>query len=165
MKRALILLWIVVWIFAACKKEKVEKETVAEKNTAVSGEHRCANCGMYTLKHPNWEQKVISDDKGTMYFDGPRCMFKVLLDSTVAPKIIREIHVKDYYSLQYIDGKSAYYVIGSDVLGPMGNELIPFRTKSAAEEFLKDHKGETVVQYDDVDMKMIMRLAGKMEME
>lgn len=104
-----------------------------EENKSVQEEHRCANCGMYTHIHPNWEQKVISADKSTMYFDGARCMFKILLDSVAAPKHIEEVQVKDYYTLQYIDGKKAFYVIGSDVLGPMGNELILFRTKSAAE--------------------------------
>ena len=92
-------------------------------------------------------------------------MFKVLLDSAVAPKQINQILVKDYYRLEYSDGKNAFYVIGSDVLGPMGNELIPFTEKNAAEEFLTDHKGEKIVMFDEVDMPLIMKLAGKMKMK
>ena len=40
-----------------------------------------------------------------------------------------------------IDGRSAHYVVGSDVTGPMGKELIPFATREAALEFSKDHGG------------------------
>jgi copper chaperone NosL len=160
--RVTILILMLSLFFACDKKTEV---TPKEKETkAVHEEHRCANCGMYTHLHPNWEQKVISADKGTLYFDGTRCMFKILLDSISTPKHIEEIQVKDYYSLQYIDGTKAFYVIGSDVLGPMGNELIPFRTKSAAEEFLKDHKGEKIVLFGEVDMPLIMKLVGKMKM-
>ena len=154
---------VLILLFGCEKKTEI---TPKEKETkTVKEEHRCANCGMYTHLHPNWEQKIISADKGTMWFDGARCMFKILLDSTSAPKQIEEIQVKDYYSLQYIDGMKAFYVIGSDVLGPMGNELIPFRTKSAAEEFLKDHKGEKIVLFDEVDMPLIIELVGKMKMK
>ena len=161
--RFFVIISVLCLVFACEKKTEVKPKDI--ENKAVQEEHRCANCGMYTHIHPNWEQKVISSDKGTMYFDGARCMFKIILDSTTAPKHIEEIQVKDYYSLQYIDGKKAFYVIGSDVLGPMGNELIPFSTKPAAEEFLIDHKGEKIVLFDEVDMVLIMKLVGKMKMK
>lgn len=61
-----------------------------------------------------------------------------------------EIFVKDYYSLAFIDGKRAFYVIGSNQLGPMGHELIPFARKSDAEGFLKDHQGKAILRFDEV---------------
>ncbi|MEJ2544229.1 MAG: nitrous oxide reductase accessory protein NosL [Calditrichaceae bacterium] len=160
-----ILLISILFLFFDCEKKAEVTPKEEESKTTVQEEHRCANCGMYTHLHPNWEQKIISSDKGTLYFDGARCMFKILLDSNAVPKFIEDVLVKDYYSLQYIDGKRAFYVIGSDVLGPMGNELIPFRKKSAAEEFMKDHKGEKIVLFDEVDMPLIMKLVGKMKMK
>ena len=36
---------------------------------------------------------------------------------------ITGIHVTEYYDVELIEARSAYYVIGSDVLGPMGHEL------------------------------------------
>ena len=156
LKSALLLLLILM--LSCGGKEKM-------KTDAKNGEHRCANCGMITSKYPKWEQKVVSRDKSVMYFDGARCMFKILLDKNQSPKEIDSILVKDYYSLKYIDGKEAFYVTGSDVLGPMGNELIPFKTLEEAQEFKKDHKGKNIVRFGDVDMKMVMRLAGKMKMK
>ena len=165
MKKYYVFLMIASIMVFACNKKTETEQKATESKAEITAKHRCANCGMDTEKYPNWEQKVVSEDKGTMYFDGARCMFKVLLDSAVAPKQINQILVKDYYSLEYTDGKNAFYVIGSDVLGPMGNELIPFTEKNAAEEFLTDHKGEKIVMFDEVDMPMIMKLAGKMKMK
>ncbi len=146
-------------VIISCNEKKESKISDAKEI------HRCANCGMITSKYPKWEQKVVSSDKGTMYFDGARCMFKILLDEKQHPQKIDSIMVKDYYSLEYIDGNKAYYVIGSDVLGPMGNELISFQSLKDAEEFKKDHKGEKIIGFADVDMKLVMKLAGKMKMK
>jgi len=52
---------------------------------------------------------------------------------------IADIIITDYYSQKPIDAKKAYYVIGSDVNGPMGEELIPFKTEDEAKTFLQDH--------------------------
>lgn len=126
--------------------------------------HVCLNCGMKTDQAPNWEQKITTTDGHNFYFDGARCMFRILLDSTKTPANLDQILVKDYYTLEYFDAREAYYVTGSDVLGPMGNELIPFKTEAAAKEFFKDHKGMQIIRFKDVDIALIKKLAGKMHM-
>jgi nitrous oxide reductase accessory protein NosL len=57
-----------------------------------------------------------------------------------------------------VDGRKAHYVIGSDVYGPMGKELVPFGGKAEAQEFLKDHQGRAIVTYDAVNPAMIRSL-------
>jgi nitrous oxide reductase accessory protein NosL len=130
----------------------------------INENHRCLNCGMLTAKYPAWEQKIIQGVGDTLWFDGARCMFKILLDTTQQNINRKDIWVKEYYDQQYIDGMTAYYVIGSDILGPMGHELIPFKSEEAAAEFLADHKGERIVRFEDVDMMLVKTLAGKMKM-
>jgi nitrous oxide reductase accessory protein NosL len=49
-----------------------------------------------------------------------------------------------------IDARSAWFVIGSDVLGPMGQELIPFAREEEARGFMQDHHGRTVLKFDDI---------------
>jgi nitrous oxide reductase accessory protein NosL len=63
---------------------------------------------------------------------------------------IDSLYVTDYYSLKPVDGLKAYYVTGSNVNGPMGRELIPFEKESDAREFLKDHKGRSIVKFRQV---------------
>jgi nitrous oxide reductase accessory protein NosL len=41
-------------------------------------------------------------------------------------------------------------VLGSDIYGPMGNELIPFKQESDAKTFNLDHRGTKVVRFRDI---------------
>ena len=71
---------------------------------------------------------------------------------------ISAIGVTEYYGLTLIDARQAFYVTGSDVLGPMGHELIPLASRAEAEEFMTDHKGRLVLQFDQVTQEMLMML-------
>ena len=62
--------------------------------------------------------------------------------------------VTDYYSLEPIDGRAAFYVIGSDVFGPMGKELVPFARREDAEEFLRDHSGRRIIVFDEIEREL-----------
>jgi len=64
--------------------------------------------------------------------------------------MITAIQVKDYYSLKSVDGRTAFYVIGSDVYGPMGKELVPFEKQMDAQSFLRDHKGKKVLRFNEI---------------
>jgi nitrous oxide reductase accessory protein NosL len=71
---------------------------------------------------------------------------------------IDSIYVTDYYGLTLVDGYNAFYVEGSDVYGPMGKELIPFEKEEAAKEFMKDHKGKSMLKFPDVTSERVRRL-------
>lgn len=163
MKNLNFILLVLVFVSFSCGDKKVERQDT-EKTTQIE-QTRCENCGMFTKNFPEWEEIVVKQDSTEWYFCGPRCMFKFLLQEPQRMAILKEIKVKDYYDLKYVDGKKAWYVIGSDVLGPMGNELIPFGTEQAAAEFLKDHAGEKIIKFEDVDLQLIKKIAQKMEME
>ena len=73
-------------------------------------------------------------------------------------KDITKILVTDYYSQKVIDAKEAFFVIGSDLLGPMGNELIPFAQESDAKTFSNDHNGKKIVKFDKIVEKEVLKL-------
>ena len=103
----------------------------------------CPVCGMFVHKYPNWIGQIVFNDKTFAFFDGPKDMFKYYFDlKKYNPKKkmgdIEGIWVTDYYTIRPIDAKTAFYVVGSDLLGPMGRELIPHINAKAAENFLKD---------------------------
>jgi nitrous oxide reductase accessory protein NosL len=82
-------------------------------------------------------------------------MFKFLHDlAKFAPghksQDIAGLYVTDFYGLGKIDAKKAFYVIGSDVLGPMGHELVPLANAEDAADFMKDHKGKRLLGFDQV---------------
>ena len=66
--------------------------------------------------------------------------------------------MSNYYDLALVDGMKAYYVAGSDVYGPMGRELIPFAKESEAKEFMNDHKGKSILRFNQVTPALLKSL-------
>jgi nitrous oxide reductase accessory protein NosL len=123
----------------------------------------CPVCGMLVSKYPNWVATVLYRDGHAHHFDGAKDMFKYLADlPKYAPRHRREdiktIAVTDYFNLQKVDAKKAFYVIGSDVFGPMGHEFIPLATRSDAEDFLREHKGKKILRFDEVKPDLPARI-------
>ncbi len=128
----------------------------------VPKEVKCPVCGMFVAKYPKWAALIDVEGK-KHYFDGVKDMMKFYIFDVDFPydrSKITQIEVTDFYTLQAIDAKQAFYVIGSDVYGPMGNELIPFLTKKAAQNFMSDHRGEKIIRFDEITPKLVMGLDG-----
>ncbi len=126
----------------------------------VSKKDKCPVCGMFVYKYPKWIAQIVYKDKNRLSFDGVKDMMKFYFNrtkygkyETLTKKNISQILVRDYYSQKVIDGKSAYFVIGSDIKGPMGDELIPFKDESSAKSFLKDHNGKKIVKFSEISIK------------
>ena len=116
---------------------------------------KCPVCGMFVAKYPDFAAQIQFRDGSTVHFDGAKDMFKYYLNVpsfTPGKKSsdITAIYVTNYYDLALVNGQTAHYVIGSDVYGPMGRELIPFAKGSEAREFMKDHRGKAIVRFKDV---------------
>lgn len=115
---------------------------------------KCPVCGMLVYKYPDWVAELVFADGGREVFDGAKDLFRYWLDMRSfggrrAQRDVAAVFVTDYYALEPVDAKSAFYVIGSDVYGPMGKEFIPFARRADAEEFLRDHGGSRIVAFGD----------------
>jgi nitrous oxide reductase accessory protein NosL len=124
---------------------------------------KCAVCGMFVAKYPDWVASVEFDDGSHAFFDGAKDMFKFYFNTkkynpSKSAQDIRGIYVTEYYSLTPIDGRKAYYVTGSDVYGPMGREIVPFGSVDAAGEFMKDHNGKRLLRFEDITGEMVRGL-------
>ena len=116
---------------------------------------KCPVCGMFVARYQDWLAEIVFTDGSYVVFDGAKDLFRFRGDMerylpSARGKQIRAIWVTDYYSLDPIDGSTAFYAVGSDVYGPMGKELIPFGSRSDAEGFLADHKGKRIVRIAEV---------------
>ncbi|GAB4337777.1 MAG: nitrous oxide reductase accessory protein NosL [Desulfobulbaceae bacterium] len=129
---------------------------------------RCLVCGMFVAPYENWIVQVRLDDDRVFFFDGVKDMlvfyFSPGLYTDATSRKIKEIWVKDYYSLEWLEGRSALYVIGSDVYGPMGKEFIPFSSREAAENFMADHHGTDILSFDAITRELVesMRAGSRM---
>lgn len=134
----------------------------------VGDDVRCAVCGMFVAKYENWVVQARLADDRVMFFDGVKDMLVFYFNpqqyGSDRQEDMKEIWVKDYYTLQWLDGREALYVIGSDVYGPMGKEFIPFAGREAAESFLQDHLGEKILSFAGITDEIVqsMRSGSKM---
>jgi len=131
---------------------------------------RCSVCGMFVAKYPNWLAQINYDSPDeTRFFDGVKDMMVFYFNPQKyggpSRETIKGIFVKDYYSLKWLEAKEAFYVVGSDVYGPMGHELIPFESKEAAESFSKDHHGKNILTFAEITSDLIesLRMSQKMK--
>ena len=120
----------------------------------------CPVCGMFVSKYPEWVATVLYKDGHAHHFDGAKDLFKYLLDlPKYAPRHraedIAAVAVTEYYGLKHIDAHAAWFVLGSDVLGPMGHELVPLASQEDAEEFMTDHAGRRILRFDDVTPEIL----------
>ena len=124
---------------------------------------KCPVCGMFVSKYPDWTGVVIFKDGSSFFFDGPKDLFKYYFAmEQYTPDRDRSrvdmFFVKDYYTLTLIDGGKAFYVVGSDVFGPMGRELVPFSSSTDADAFLKDHGGNRILQFKEISPEVLKTL-------
>jgi nitrous oxide reductase accessory protein NosL len=136
---------------------------MAGSDPAPGPRDKCPVCGMFVAKYPDWIASIQFRDGSRRYFDG----VKDLMIFYHGPEkygfrggaaAMKTIGVKDYYRLEMIDGRSAWYVIGSDVLGPMGKELIPFARQEDAAEFLRDHRASRILRFKELTPAVLRQL-------
>lgn len=124
---------------------------------------KCPVCGMFVAKYPEFVAGVVFRDGSRAWFDGVKDLMKFYFRPAAyqpgrQPEEIAGVVVTDYYTLKQIDGREAFYVVGSDVLGPMGRELIPLASEEAAREFLKDHRGKSILRFGELTPALIATL-------
>jgi copper chaperone NosL len=124
---------------------------------------KCPVCGMFVAKYPDWMAAIRFRDGSHVFFDGAKDLFKYLhdlkkYDPARSPQDIHVVVVMDYYGLTWIDARKAWYVLGSDVYGPMGRELIPLKEEAEAREFMKDHRGVKIIRFADATPGVVKTL-------
>ena len=141
------------------KKKKTEKHlyiTVTKKD-------RCPVCGMFVHPYQKWITQIQFEDRSHHSFDGMKCMCRFFInpkkyDATKKKEDIKLILVRDYYTLKFIRHDTAFYVVGSDVFGPMGHELLPFGSEKNAGTFLADHNGLKILRFNEINSELLDKL-------
>jgi len=135
-----------------------DKKRVAHKHykkLSVTKEEKCQVCGMYLHYYPTWVSQINYPKGETYKFDGIKDMMKFYFNNKEG---IVDILVQDYYTLETLDAREAFFVIGSDVTGPMGHELIAFGDKKKAISFSLEHKGKIPLGFEEVTEYMVRHL-------
>jgi copper chaperone NosL len=140
-----------------------KKRTERKLYIAVTKKDRCPVCGMFVHPYQKWITQIQFKDGSHHSFDGMKCMCRLYIDpekydATRRKQDIKLILVRDYYTLKFIRHDTAFYVVGSDVFGPMGHELIPFDSQKNAGTFLTDHNGLKILRFNQINPELLDKL-------
>jgi nitrous oxide reductase accessory protein NosL len=121
----------------------------------LSESDRCPVCAMCPARRPQTAAAMTLKNGETFYFCGNGCLLRTWLRSTVylgqKQDAIDRLVVRDYFSGQPIDGRTATWVAGSDVIGPMGPAIITLGDAGQVATFKNRHGGKIVFTIDRLD--------------
>ena len=119
-------------------------------------------------KEPKWIGKIKVRNGKAVYFSSPKSLFEFYhrpgkwFDVGVkSERDFSEIVVTDFDTLKLIDAEKAFFVYGSSITSPSGDDLVPFKTKEAAEKFAKLNNGKRIFKFDEVSDALIRLLNGR----
>lgn len=123
----------------------------------VDNKDHCAVCNMYPARYPRHKSQILAQKKKTYHFCSTQCLFEFLghtrkyVQTDIKPF---QVWVADFPTGTWIGGRTAYYVVDSGTLGPMGREAIAFDKKKAADDFARK-KGGKVLTFAHVTIDII----------
>lgn len=121
---------------------------------ACKKEERCKNCGMKIDPTSAWNADLIGMDDKPVRFDTPRCAFTYWRGGKMQAKDLR---AQDYYERAWKSSAELKFVLGSDVLGPMGPDLVPVESARAG-KFVQDHSADKAVAAADVTPALLAEI-------
>lgn len=149
------------FILIACEKDQSVDVPQAQKLTREANGYYCL---MTVLNHSGPKGQIILTDKSqALWFTSVRDTISFTL-SPEEPKNIAAIYVNDMTEAEWknpgednwIDARSAWYVLGSDRQGGMGApEAVPFSTQEKAKLFAKK-QGGVVYAFASIPEKYII---------
>ncbi|MEA1954388.1 MAG: nitrous oxide reductase accessory protein NosL [Campylobacterota bacterium] len=133
-----------------------------DKNTSCLVRH------IKVYKEPKWVAKIKVRNGKTVYFSSPKSLFEFYhrpgkwFDVGVkSERDFSEIVVTDYETLKPINAETAFYIYGSRVTSPAGDDLVAIETKEAAEKFAKIYSGKRIFKFDEVSDALIRLINGR----
>ena len=115
---------------------------------------RCGLCGMVVEPDSGWRSGGRDAEGTELSFDTPKCLLRQ--HRTRGP--VTEPWVIEYYSQARRPADVLFYVIGSDVEGPMGRDLVPVEGRDRADGFREDHGGARVLSFEEVSGEVVDEL-------
>ncbi len=153
----------ILFVLSLCMTLSLSVISVSADPLQPGPKERCPVCGMYVAPYPVWTASITFSDGSRLFFDGPRDLFTYLFQLPAAGRKasdITSIGVTNYKTHDGIDAKSAWFVTGSGVSGPMGAELIPFADRDEAHRFYREKEGTALLSFAEITSATLEDLSG-----
>jgi copper chaperone NosL len=151
-----IVIILAVLCTASCAREAAERPAAIEFNRS----HACSACGMIIVDFPGAKGQIHYENSRMDAFCSTLDMLTFYLQPD-RPKNIAAIYVNDMARADWehpkgywTDAAKAFFIYGGDIMGPMGEAMVPFAQKKDAEDYIKKHGGR-IVMLEQVTMEML----------
>jgi nitrous oxide reductase accessory protein NosL len=117
---------------------------------------------MYPARYPQFNCQIVFKDGSYEAFDSAVGLLVVLLfpDNTeMKLKPIARIYFKDYFKESWLEADKAFFVTGSEIMGPMGVEFLPVDSEQAAEELKKQEQGQDITHFKEINRQYMIKAA------
>ncbi len=152
MRTLLLLMYIIVFVLSS--------PGLAKEPQRPGKRDRCPVCGMFVTPYQDWLATIMFKDDSQLFFDGAKDLFRYYYslpnkNDARSREDVATIYLTDYYSTRLLPVDKLFLVLGSDIYGPMGHELIPVAGEEAAKTFSKDHNGKQIVTFEQLTPQLI----------
>lgn len=93
-----------------------------------------------------WRTDLVAVGGAVTSFDTPRCALTSWRSGETAAASVR---VQGYYDRRWMDGSDVRFVIGGDVLGPMGRDVVPVEPPYVG-KFIQDHGADRAMTLAEI---------------
>lgn len=133
-----------------------------DKDTACLVRH------LKVYKDPAWVAKIELKNGKKVFFSSPKSMFEFYFQpgkwydvGVESENDFKDILVTDFKTLKPVKAKGAFFIYGTNVTGPAGDDLVAFDSYAAAEKFSKEHNGKRIMGFRDVSDALIRLINGR----
>jgi nitrous oxide reductase accessory protein NosL len=154
MKKFLVILFLIV-LFGTTNCASLQP-------IKIESHKACPLCGMYPARYPQFNCQIVFKDGSYEAFDSAIGLLVVLLfpDNTeMKLKPIAKIYFKDYFKESWLEADKAFFVTGSEIMGPMGVEFLPVDSEQAAKELKKQEQGQDITHFKEINRQYMIKAA------
>jgi len=115
-------------------------------------------------KYPDFLCEAKLENGKTIQFISVKSMLQVyfhqeyFLKHKMIDAKIKDIFIQDYLNKTKKDAKRSIFVFGSHVVGPHGDDLIPFKDRYSAKLFKIKYGGTKIMSFDEITLGLIKYL-------
>ncbi len=128
----------------------------------IESHRECPLCGMYPARYPQFSCQIVFKDGTYEPFDSAAGLLVYLFFSDkigIIPKPVDKIYFKHYIKEEWLEADKTFFVIGSEILGPMGIEFLPVDSEKGAKEVKKQEKGEDIIHFKKINRQYMIKAA------
>jgi hypothetical protein len=115
---------------------------------------RCKHCGMKIDLASPWRAELVAADGSVTSFDTPRC---ALTSWRSGESQAVSAKLQEYYERKWRNAEEVRLVLGGDVIGPMGPDLVPVEPTRAT-KFIQDHNADRALRIDEVTKDVLANI-------